>query len=102
MSSKKLFTIVAMSSLLLLSCINLFGQANSTATLQGTVTDKSQAVVSGADLTVTNKGTGPTRSTKTNASGESRLEALAAGIYNVSISPKGFFNTEAKDLALLM
>ncbi len=102
MSSKKLFTIVAMSSLLLLSCINLFGQANSTATLQGTVTDKSQAVVSGADVTVTNKGTGATRSTKTNASGEYRLEALAAGIYNVKISAKGFSSAEAKDLELLV
>ena len=102
MSSKKLFTIVAMSSLLLLSCINLFGQANSTATLVGTVTDKSQAVVSGADVTVTNKGTGATRSTKTNASGEYRLEALAAGIYNVKISAKGFSSAEAKDLELLV
>jgi len=91
-----------MSSLLLLSCINLFGQANSTATLQGTVTDKSQAVVSGADVTVTNKGTGATRSTKTNASGEYRLEALAAGIYNVKISAKGFSSAEAKDLELLV
>lgn len=102
MNVKRIFTIVAMSSLLLLSCINLFGQANSTATLQGTVTDKSQAVVSGADVTITSKSTGATRTTKTNASGEYRFESLAAGVYNVKISAKGFSSAEAKDLELLV
>ena len=100
MSSKRLFALAALSCLLLVSCINLFGQATAIATLQGTVTDKSQAVVSGADVTLINKATGATRSTKTNAAGEYRFESLSAGSYNVKFSAKGFSSAEAKDLEL--
>ncbi|MBZ5521530.1 MAG: TonB-dependent receptor [Acidobacteriia bacterium] len=87
---------------MLLSCINLFGQATATASLQGAVTDKSQAVIAGADVTVTNKATGAVRTTKTDATGEYRLEGLSAGVYDVKVSAKGFSSAQAKDLQVLV
>ena len=102
MSRKRLFAFAAMSCLLLLSCINLFGQATATASLQGAVTDKSQAVIAGADVTVTNKATGAVRTTKTDATGEYRLEGLSAGVYDVKVSAKGFSSAQAKDLQVLV
>jgi len=42
-----------------------FGQATASGTIQGTVLDKSQAAVSGAQVEATNKATGSVRSTVT-------------------------------------
>ena len=61
-----------------------------TTTLYGTVTDKSGAVVPGADVTGTNVDTNFTRSAKTNAEGQYRLEFMPIGKYTVEASATGF------------
>ena len=86
--------------LLLMSSISLWAQANATATLQGTVMDKSQAVLSKADVTVTNKETGATRTAKTGDTGEYRFEQLPVGIYTIKVNAQGFSGAEAKDIEL--
>ena len=63
------------------------GNAQSTfATLTGTVTDASGAVVPNATVTVTNEGTGLQRSVTADASGEYRVINLDAGTYTVLFS----------------
>lgn len=68
----------------------VFSQATATGTLQGTVVDKSQAVVVGAEVVATFKATGATRTATTNDSGSYRFDFAQAGTYQVKISKKGF------------
>src|SRR5579863_3245220 len=62
------FTIVLC---LLVTCgSSLFAQVTATANLEGTVLDKSQAIVRGAQVSIVNKATGDVRSAKSNDTGE--------------------------------
>lgn len=65
-------------------------QIGATATIQGTVTDPSGAVIPGAQVTVTNKGTGAVIEQKTTKSGFYSISPLDAGNYSVSVSSPGF------------
>ncbi len=65
------------------------GFAQSNARLWGTVTDPSGAVVSGADVTVRDQGTGTTFNTKTNGAGLYELPALAVGTYRIEVRASG-------------
>jgi len=58
--------------------------------IQGTVTDSSGAVVSGADISVTNPATGLSRTTKTDATGNYFVSELPIGSYDVTVKAKGF------------
>jgi len=102
MKNTRLLWITVFCSLLILSCTSLLGQVTTNASIQGVVTDKSQAVLGGATVTVINNATGAIRSTTTNASGEYRLDSLAPGFYTVKISAKGFGGSEVKNLELLV
>src|SRR5215472_5443858 len=103
MNSRRWLFIAVMSSLVLLSTVNLFGQVTANASLQGTITDKTQAVIGNkAEVTLTSKETGATRTTKTNDAGEYRFEALSAGIYSIKVTAPGFSSAEAKDLEILV
>jgi len=65
----------------------------STGSIQGTVTDPSGAVLSGAKVTITNKGTGQTNTSLTNAAGAFASGALTPGDYEVRFEMKGFHTT---------
>src|SRR5262245_34818205 len=60
------------------------------ATLSGTVKDQNQAVVAGAQIQATRKGTGRMRQTTTNAEGVFVLTNLPADEYEVRIRATGF------------
>jgi hypothetical protein len=60
------------------------------ASLEGTVTDKSGAVVAGAAVTVTNQATGVSRNTVTSDAGFYRISALSPGRYRVDVDAAGF------------
>jgi hypothetical protein len=65
--------------------------------------DKSQAVIGNkAEITITSKETGASRTTKTNDGGEYHFESLSAGIYTVKVSAQGFSSAEAKNLEILI
>src|SRR5260370_11461660 len=100
MKSARYFWITVLSCLLILSCTNLFGQATATASLQGTIVDKSQAVLSGAEVTLTSKATGAVRTAKTNDLGAYRFDSLSAGIYDVKVANAGFGGATAKNVEL--
>ena len=88
---------ICLAALMLVSSM-LFAQATATSTLEGTVVDKSQAVVGGAEVTLTNKATGETRTTKSNAAGEYRFELIPAGTYTIKTTMQGFSAALAKDV----
>src|SRR6266699_3651412 len=69
---------------------NAFAQATASATIQGTVTDKSGAVVSGAQVVAKNKATDLTREATTSETGYYRFELLPVGTYAVTVTKAGF------------
>ncbi len=89
--------------ILLASFVLLFAvgaRAQDAASVTGTVTDSSGAVIPGAEVKVSSPERGLDRSTTTNSEGEYSVGGLPAGLYQVTISAKGFKVFEAKDLVL--
>jgi hypothetical protein len=70
------------------------------ATIVGTVTDSSGAVVPNAVVTVKNVDTGTTRSLATNSDGQYVVPALTIGTYDVRAEAKGFKVDERKGIVL--
>ncbi len=62
----------------------------STATILGTVTDNSGAVIVGAQITATNTATGFTRSAASDKAGSYELTFLPVGSYKVEVKHQGF------------
>src|SRR5450432_2167363 len=71
-----------------LACTNL-AHAQSTGTIQGTVTDPSGAAVPNAPVTINNASTGEQRSTATDSSGIYLVPSLPVGTYRVSVKAPG-------------
>jgi hypothetical protein len=71
-----------------------------TATLGGTVTDNTGAVIPNADVVVTNESTGDKRTAHSNGSGVFSFSALPVGNYDVTISATGFNGFAQKDIHL--
>src|ERR1700742_1446303 len=61
-----------------------------TATINGQVVDSSGAVISAADVTVTNVKTHEMRMTKSGDDGYYTLTFLTPGVYDLSIKAQGF------------
>src|SRR5438067_11541263 len=70
------------------------------ATLNGTVTDITGAVVPQAKIAVDAPATGLHRETTTNLSGSYNIPGLPIGIYEVTISHPGFETVDLQDLTL--
>jgi Carboxypeptidase regulatory-like domain len=64
--------------------------AQSTATLQGTVTDQSGAVVANAKVVARNQSTGIVRTVATDSNGNYQIAALPVGVYRVDVQASGF------------
>src|SRR6266436_4745310 len=73
-----------------------------TGTIAGVVTDPAGAVVSGADVTVTNTATGETRTAKTSAQGDYAITELPAGAYDVTIRQPNFKEYVSKGVQLFV
>lgn len=67
-----------------------FSLAQFGASIGGSVTDKSGAVVAGVNVTVTEQGTGVSHTTVTGASGVYRVTGLAPGSYEVQAEAANF------------
>src|SRR5258708_9216679 len=68
--------------------------------LAGVVRDSTGAVVSAANVTVTNQDTNETRSVKSESTGSYRVEAISPGNYTVHVEMTGFQKFYAKDVVV--
>jgi len=73
-----------------------------TASIVGTITDTTGAIIPGATVTATNDDTHFTRSATTNDTGDYRLDFLPIGKYTVVISEKGFSSIAQKNVVLVL
>lgn len=92
------FVFLALLALLAVLLIAGSAQAQttiSTGSIQGTISDPSGAVVGGAKVTITNKGTRQATSVTTTSAGAYASGALVPGDYIVRIEAKGFKTTDA-------
>jgi carboxypeptidase family protein len=75
--------------------------AQETATVVGTVTDSSGAVIPNADVVITNQNTGTvTRTTRSNDAGNYVAAGLPASTYTVKVQKQGFQSSVHSDLVL--
>src|SRR5947209_4590496 len=84
MNFRKWISCALLTSLVLLGVTGLFAQNTATASLQGTVTDNQNALVPGAEITLTSRANGQSRTVKTNNIGEYRFDDIQPGLYTVS------------------
>ena len=75
-------------------------QAQTTGQITGTVRDNTEAVIPGAEVTVTNNAQGTPYKTTTNPAGDYLVAGLPAGIYDVEIGAKGFKKFVASGIVL--
>src|SRR5918996_2277010 len=90
MASKR--TALFFSFLLLVAALPATPSAlgQSTAVLQGTVTDAKGAVLPNANVTARNRGTSSERTTQTDSEGNYQFAALPVGNYTVEVKANGF------------
>lgn len=98
---------VVLGVLGVLGCFSIFlapprcqAQVTSTATITGTVTDTSGAVVPNATVDAADQNTGVKTSTESNAEGTFVLPGLQADIYTLTISKTGFESYSQPDIQL--
>jgi len=77
-------------------CMSYQVRAQAFGKIVGTVTDASGAVIVGAKITASEKGTGFTRSTVTSTGGTYTLPVLPVGVYLISGESAGFKNGRAE------
>lgn len=84
---------------LMLFTLSAQGQVT-TADVTGSVTDSAGKVVPGATVTVTNVGTGASRTVTTDESGSYIVTDLAPGMYTITVEAQSFSRSVLKDLEL--
>jgi len=78
----------------------LVAAQTSRGTVTGLVTDEKGAVISGATVELTNKGTNQTRTITTNDAGIYRFDAVDLGQYDLKINAQGFKRYTARDIEI--
>ena len=77
-----------------------YAQVSGYATINGTVTDPTGALVAGANVTITSTDTGAKRETVTGSGGEYAEPYLPPGHYSVTVSHPGFKTTTQPGITL--
>ena len=85
----------------LLACSNQTEAQQVSASVSGTVTDKSGSSIVGASVTLTSKSTGAKRETTTAEDGNFRFNAILAGAYTLDVKHVGFKNYQRTSIELL-
>ena len=86
---------------LLASCSPIAWSQTQLATVLGTISDPSAAVIPGAKITIVSQRTGLKRTVLTDLTGQYRLAGLPAGTYAFRIEKPGFQTQVGKELHLL-
>ena len=100
MSRKALRQLSSLNALLVLSILTNSAMAQSTATLEGTITDSTGAVVQGAKIIVHNMATAEERTALSDDAGAYLVPSLPVGSYRASATAAGMQNVVANNVLL--
>src|SRR6266481_6445002 len=78
------------------------GRAQTTSTIEGSVTDHQGLAVAGAEVRLAGDTVGFDKTTATDASGNYQLEAVPAGTYRLTVSHSGFATKVFKSLEITL
>ena len=95
--------VTLVSLLALCACFSApaaYGQAASTGAIQGTIADPSGAAVPGVEVTATNVATGRSVKALTSDTGFYTIEALLAGVYDITAQLSGFKTSKTQGVRL--
>jgi hypothetical protein len=92
--------VLALTLLLALFVPAMLAQSAGTSALAGTVTDPSGAAIPNVTVTITNNGTGQSRTATTGSDGSYRFNLLQPGNYKVSFAASGFKTGEVASVTL--
>lgn len=90
----------AIPTIIVIAVCAVIASAQFKAGLQGTVTDSSGAVISGAQVTLLNTETGQVRKVNASDSGFYRFSALAPGTYTLTVEQEGFKQRVVSDVKI--
>src|SRR5215210_2113254 len=82
----------------LLLILSTPARAQSTATLQGAVTDPKGDVIPNANVVVHNQATGLERTIETDSDGNYQVAALPVGMYRIQVQSQGFQTQVVNDV----
>jgi hypothetical protein len=88
-------TLAGISLAILASTTSVHGQTKG-ATVQGTITDATSALIPGVTVTATNRDTLKSSSTISDTNGKYAFSGLAEGDYVITVFLKGFSPTEVR------
>src|SRR5262249_38802783 len=88
-----------LAALFFLGSIGIWAQVGA-GSVRGAVTDPSGAVISGANITVTNAGTGATLKLVTDSDGRYAAPGLAVGRYSIQAQAQGFETAVLENIQL--
>src|SRR5262245_61389985 len=80
---------IARILLLMLVSASAVWRRTTNATLRGSITDQSGAVLPGVTISVRNQGTGVERTTLSDETGNYQVAALPVGIYQIDVRLQG-------------
>ncbi len=95
-----ILALVAGAIFILASSAVSWAQYHVNATITGTITDASGAVIPGVKVTVTNTATNATQSTETNSAGVYFFSDMPPATYTLTASKEGFNTCQGTDLVL--
>ena len=99
--SRQMRVFISLFFCLLVMTSTVIGQSQlGTGAISGVVQDSNGALIAGATVTVSNSGTGLTRSVTTNDAGQFSVPVLPAGEYSVRVEQAGFAKLEQKNLVV--
>src|SRR5215475_6171482 len=93
-------TFLFLCTLVCMSGISVVAQ--STTSIQGTVSDPTGAIIPGVNVTIEDKGTGATRSALTNDTGRYQILQVSPGLYRLRAELTGFKTIIQDNLRLLV
>ena len=91
----RLFRALPLAALLIAAVAAPAAQGGNSASVRGTVTDPSGAVIPGATVKIVNTVSGLSRTTKTDAAGEFEIDNVPFNTYNLAASAPGFASRHA-------
>src|SRR4051794_24669744 len=88
-----------LATLMMIFAVTFMAAAQSSkGIVVGTVKDPNGAIVSGANVKITNTKTGVARDTVTTPEGTYRFEAVEPGNYNIDVNAPGFKQSEVQNV----